>query len=176
MGDSQSELSREQKTWKTRREKYGPKGAVNFRKPAPIEQRLWKHIAPEPNSGCWLWMGSVDGRGYGMIKVNTDRTRRAHIVSYELANGPVPDGLVLDHLCRVTCCANPDHLEPVTSRENIQRGNAGINSRSKTQCPAGHPYDDENTAVGANGHRSCRICRKASKTRYLAKTNEAGKP
>ena len=63
----------------------------------------------------------------------------AHRASYELAKGPIPDGMHLDHLCRVTCCINPDHLEPVTNRENARRGQAG--DHMKRAAPAGerHP-------------------------------------
>lgn len=69
------------------------------------------------DSGCWIWQGSVSNTGYGRIG-----SRYAHRVSYERSNGPIPDGLTIDHLCRTTLCVNPDHLEPVTHRENVLRG------------------------------------------------------
>lgn len=77
-------------------------------------------------NGCWLWRGSHGpaSNGYGRIGVGTQRQRRsrlAHRVSYELLVGPIPDGLVLDHLCGVRHCVNPDHLEPVTQKENVRR-------------------------------------------------------
>ena len=74
----------------------------------------------EPNSGCWLWAGADNGVGYGKY-----RGKYAHRVAYEAARGAIPEGMFLDHLCRVRCCVNPDHLEPVTNVENIRRGMAG---------------------------------------------------
>lgn len=90
----------------------------------PLAVRLERHFIPEPNSGCWLWVGSVTGPGYGQIS-NPDRRGKpllAHRVSYELHVGPIPEGFDLDHLCRVRCCINPRHLDPVTRRENLRRG------------------------------------------------------
>ncbi len=73
------------------------------------------------DAGCWLWVGKVNRGGYGVTSV-AGKTRSAHRVSYEWHVGPIPIGLDLDHLCRVRRCVNPDHLEPVTRRENINRG------------------------------------------------------
>lgn len=91
-----------------------------------FEDRFDDKVLPEPNSGCWLWMGAISVDGYGHI-----RTRRgmekAHRISYERSRGPIPEGKVIDHLCRVRCCVNPDHLEVVDTAENIRRGNAGHN-------------------------------------------------
>lgn len=124
---------------------------------------------PEPMSGCWLWIGSYDRNGYGRFWADGGHTQ-AHIISYEEENGPVPEGLELDHKCRVRCCVNPQHLEPVTHAENILRGLApgiaGSWFRDRTHCPQGHPYDDANThhchRIGVNGkvhaHRNCRMC------------------
>lgn len=79
-------------------------------------------ILPEPNSGCWFWVGGLSGRGYGVIYRKRGRNVRAHRVAVEMTKGPIPDGMVLDHLCRVHCCVNPDHLEAVTQGENVRRG------------------------------------------------------
>lgn len=78
------------------------------------------HVHYEPNSGCWLWDGADNGSGYGKF-----RGRYAHRVSFEMHKGPIPQGMHLDHLCRVPCCVNPSHLEPVTNAENARRGRAG---------------------------------------------------
>jgi hypothetical protein len=94
---------------------------------APLDQRIEFHMTPEPNTGCWLWTGTVMPAGYGTMKVGGQQ-RLAHRVAYEAFIGPVPDGLVLDHLCRVRSCVNPWHLQPVTNRENILRG-VGVTSR-----------------------------------------------
>lgn len=74
-------------------------------------------------SGCWIFIGWDSGNGYGNISVK-GRTRKAHRVMYEEMVGLIPDGHVLDHKCRVRCCCNPDHCEPVTVRENTLRGEA----------------------------------------------------
>lgn len=112
---------------------------------------------------CWPWTG-WHASGYPVIDVSRPRRRKrgAHVVVYELLVGPVPDGLELDHLCRNIGCVNPAHLEPVTHAENVRRGHAGrVNAtrqQAKTHCPAGHPYDAANTAIGTRGERKCRAC------------------
>lgn len=92
--------------------------------------------SPEPTTGCWLWMGRREKKGYGSLHSN-GTSYKAHRVSYELVKGPIPAGLEIDHLCRVRCCVNPDHLEAVTHRENIRR--AVMPGKAPTTiCPAGH--------------------------------------
>jgi hypothetical protein len=94
----------------------------------PASERFWQYVHPEPNTGCWLWSGSTSTGGYGYIldyEGAAKKAMRAHRWAYEKLRGPIPDGLHLDHLCRVRCCVNPDHLEAVTSGENTRRGNAG---------------------------------------------------
>jgi HNH endonuclease len=113
-------------------------------------------------NGCWLWTGSVDRYGYGR-----HRGRRAHIESYEAHVGPVPKGLHLDHLCRVTFCVNPEHLEPVTPAENTRRAmaarQAGPHARAhhgaQLWCIRGHEFDEKNTGVDRWGKRYCKRCR-----------------
>jgi hypothetical protein len=111
--------------------------------------------------GCWEWTGATGGsRRYGCISVK-GVTRRAHRVAYELLAGPIPDGLELDHLCRNRLCVNPEHLEPVTHRENVLRGDAPPAANvSKTHCPRGHELTPENTYTrrGRPGGRECRAC------------------
>lgn len=130
-------------------------------RPALTLDALHARAIPEPNSGCLLWLGAVNQFGYGRTLFQGSRTV-AHRASYILACGPVPDGLELDHLCRVRSCINPLHLEPVTKLENGRRGVAGEKSgaqqRSKTHCPQGHPYAGANLFIRARGHRECRVC------------------
>ena len=83
----------------------------------PLERALAK---VEQGEGCWEWRGHIDWNGYAALRVE-GRTVGAHRVVYEGMIGPIPEGLELDHLCFVKHCVNPDHLEPVTHRENMQR-------------------------------------------------------
>lgn len=95
----------------------------------PIADRIDAWSIPVTETGCILWLGTVDPKGYGRIHAGRSG-RLAHVVAYEDAIGPVPDGLVLDHKCRVRCCVNPLHLEPITQGVNVRRGNAGGDRRS----------------------------------------------
>lgn len=116
----------------------------------------------DPNTGCILWTGGVNGGGYGRFNFGTDRGRLAHRVLWERANGPVPEGLNLDHLCRNKLCVNVDHLEPVTQRVNVLRG-VGISSANarKTHCKRGHELFGANLFMNSNGTRQCRSCKTA---------------
>jgi len=129
-----------------------------------IVERLWAKIQPEPNGGCWLWDGATLRGGYGAFGV-PGIGRLAHRVSYILYRGPIPDGLQLDHLCRVRCCVNPWHLEPVTLAENLRRGNG---SKPNATCQKGHPLTDP--IVERDGKRRCRICRRASREAYIERS------
>ena len=104
-------------------------------------------------AGCWEWTGAKTGHGYGKV-LTYRRTRVAHRVLYELLIGPVPDRMELDHLCRNPGCVNPDHLEPVTHRENVMRG-----AHVTGVCPQGHQLTPENTYVYTYG-RYCKVCHK----------------
>ena len=136
-----------------------------------LEKRFWTKINKDgplpvyrPGLGsCWLWEGTRSPNGYGSIQVGY--TQLAHRVAYELLIGPIPEGLTLDHLCRVRACVNPKHLEPVSVRENILRG-VGLAAMNvlKTHCPQGHTYDILNTYFYPDGKRACRTCRRLSKS------------
>ena len=129
-----------------------------------MESRLLAKISPEPNSGCWLWEGALSGGGYGRI-FHDGKARQAHRVAYEMFSGPIPEGLELDHLCRVRSCCNPAHLEPVTRAENMLRSPIAC-GKAKTHCPHGHAYTAENTLIDNRGARVCRECdRKKSRAR-----------
>ena len=119
---------------------------------------------PEPNSGCWLWTGTLDRYGYGQINIK-GVSKRAHRIVFETVRGPIPAGLTLDHTCRMRCCVNPDHLEIVTNRENLKRGNSpSALCGRQTHCKHGHPFDAENTRVQTlkkGFQRTCRVCARA---------------
>ena len=133
--------------------------------PFDRQERFMRLVSPEPMSGCWLWMGAVGTGGYGQFEKG--HTRPAHRVAYEMLREPIPVGLHLDHLCRVRCCVNPWHLEPVSPAENNRRGIAGqvngARQKAKTHCPRGHLYDASNTyTYGVNRH--CRECHRNRET------------
>ncbi len=123
-----------------------------------IFDRFYDKVHMEPNSGCWLWAAHLNGNGYGTFAGYSGRTELAHRVSYQMHIDEIPDGLQLDHLCRVKCCVNPAHLEPVTNRENAIRGDGGKKQKAKTHCPRGHEYIRENTYVSKKNKRHCRMC------------------
>src|SRR3990167_922192 len=119
--------------------------------------RLEKFYVPEPNSGCWLWIGFVDERGYGHVWWD-GKCRRAHREMYSLLIGPIDEGMALDHLCRVRSCVNPAHLEQVSHRENCLRGvSFSAANASKVLAPCGHPYTYIRPRT--RGGRECRPCR-----------------
>lgn len=93
----------------------------------------------EKNLNCWIWRGTKDGKGYGIFSIK-HIYYPAHRVSYELYVDKIPEGMVIDHLCRVPLCVNPDHLEPVTIRENSLRGTSpNWLAFKKGTCRLGHP-------------------------------------
>lgn len=112
---------------------------------------------------CWLWTGAMTG-GYGQVRF-AGGFIRAHRLAYELTNGQIPDGLDLDHLCRVTNCVNPAHLEPVTRPVNILRG-VGMSAKRarQTHCKRGHEFTPENTYKWRTS-RICRACARQRKSR-----------
>lgn len=136
-----------------------------------MEDRFWAKVnknGPIPAhrldlGPCWLWTGTDNGDGYGVMRVGSrnDGTRRqvkAHRLAYELLVGPIPQGMQPDHLCRNRACVNPTHIEPVTSGENTRRGLAGAHQVAKTHCPQGHSYSGANLYRDPRGQRQCRAC------------------
>ena len=127
-------------------------------------QRFVAMIEYDILSGCWLWKGNK-ANGYGKFKLNS-KDLRAHRLAYLYWKGEIPEGLVLDHLCRNPACVNPNHLEPVTIKENLMRGfgACAIHAR-KTHCIHGHEFTPENTYFDKIG-RHCRMCIKDKTRRY----------
>lgn len=131
----------------------------------PLRHRLWRNIIEAP-SGCWIWMGRLDKDGYGRTHVGSItagnlRTRAAHRVVYEEYVGSIPEGLQIDHLCRIRRCVNPRHLQPVTSRINTLRGNSvGATARQTGHCKRLHPLSGDNLMLTDRGHRHCKTCQR----------------
>jgi len=112
--------------------------------------------------GCWEWQAHKVTAGYGGFRIGVNKHALAHRLAYELLVGPIPNGLVTDHLCRNRACVRPDHLEPVTNLENIKRG-----ARAQmTHCNRGHEFTPENTYNHPKGSRICRQCRAIREERY----------
>jgi hypothetical protein len=135
----------------------------------PLRKRLFSRLVIDP-SGCVLWTGPTTQDGYGIIIVNR-RTVMVHRAIWELLEDPIPAGHTIDHVKARGCanhnCASIAHLEPVTQRENVLRGDTiPAANAAKDRCPAGHPYDLANTYLTPSGKRDCRACRRAASKRY----------
>jgi hypothetical protein len=98
-------------------------------KPKPAAERFWTKV--EKSDTCWLWLGVRHRGGYGRFRGADQELVYAHRWSYEHAIGPIPSGLTLDHLCRVTSCVRPSHMEPVTLAENLARSHRDAPRRRK---------------------------------------------
>lgn len=122
----------------------------------PEVERIIRFTVRDPETGCWIWAGATNGVGYGVFFLRGQR-HYAHRFTYSQVAGPIPAGLVIDHLCRTTLCCNPEHLEAVTQAENVRRSPL---IGAKTHCKAGHAFDDENTYITPAGARCCRACRR----------------
>lgn len=132
--------------------------------------RFWTKVVKGGPGDCWAWSGEHTPKGYGRFVFGGRARRReyAHRVSWTLARGPIPDGMVIDHVCRNRGCCNPDHMEVVTSRENTLRGDGVTAAHAqKTHCRNGHPLSGDNVSVVKNGKkqamaRKCLACRRVS--------------
>lgn len=129
--------------------------------------RFASKVKVDMETECWNWMGALNTYGYGRFQLSRttllqgqQREISAHRYAYSKIVGLIPEGLQLDHLCRNRSCCNPNHLEPVTPRENLLRG-ATIPAihAAKTHCPRGHEYIAENTSI-INGQRVCIACKR----------------
>lgn len=129
------------------------------------------------SNGCWVVVAirtgeplALSSSGYCLVRVD-GRQWLAHRYLWEMANGAIPDGLVLDHLCRNPACCNPAHLEPVSQRVNLLRGQTlQAANASKVACPQGHPYAGVNLYVSPRtGRRTCRECHRTHQRTYLSR-------
>jgi hypothetical protein len=135
----------------------------------PISERLADLSMPEPNTGCWIWIGHVDRCGYGKVG-SVDGESLAHRASFKTFVGPIRDGFELHHRCRERSCINPDHLQQVRHADNVAAADYTKNHRNgrKRRCKRGHPFTPENTIIKrSNGaeRRNCRTCAREQKRR-----------
>jgi hypothetical protein len=119
------------------------------------------------SSPCWVWQKALTEKGYGRSKIpGFRRTMRVHRATYELYVGPIPEGLTIDHLCRIKSCCNPDHLEAVTAIENCRRAPPPVRAE-RTHCSEGHELTPENVCA-----KGCRACINA----YMRKWRRSASP
>jgi hypothetical protein len=134
-----------------------------------FEERFWGKVDKTPT--CWLWTAAKVSRGYGIITGGSPAFKQlsAHRVSYELANGLIPEGLVIDHLCRVKACVKPTHLEAVPQSVNVARGDSPMltaqrnRQKAKLVCKRNHELTLANTYTYPDGGRECRECRRLNR-------------
>jgi hypothetical protein len=145
-----------------------------------LKDRFEDKVSIEPNSGCWLWTGSLNDTGYGQLWVGSKSTR-AHRLSYELHVGPIPEGMHVCHHCDNPPCCNPNHLFVGSHTDNmadkIKKGR-GVNpiatlNTTKTHCPSGHPYEGGNLYVCTRGVRNCKECRRQAAVNRRARQHTA---
>lgn len=146
-------------------------------KAIPINDRLDAGYQVDSQTGCWVWQKSLTTSGYGKIATRENGRYRwwaTHRLMYERYVGPIPEGLVTDHLCRNRACCNPEHLEPVTQRENLLRAETlQAANIVKTHCKFGHPFSPENTRIIPRGRR-CIACEgRRARESYLRKKARA---
>lgn len=155
----------------------------------PIEDRFFERISPEPNSGCWLWLGQCDSKGYGRISLGGRHggNTGAHRLSLKIAGVDVPDDMLVCHHCDVPSCVNPDHLFIGTQHDNLvdmvskgrhvsngeqlrgKRRNGRVWNSEKTHCKHGHPLNGDNLSIAANGWRRCRACWRMRRTKAITR-------
>lgn len=138
-------------------------------------QRLMEKVAIDTETGCWNWTACITPAGYGQFWFEYRRNNFAHRAAYILLVGPIPEGLVLDHLCRNRACCNPAHLEPVTQARNVNRGLAPtIVNRDLGICRNGHTVTPQNRYFRPNdGHVECADCRREAGRRQVERRRQS---
>lgn len=142
--------------------------------PEPVEpyaSRFWSKV--DKSGDCWIWTSTISN-GYGCMNIGGMRPKgaqfMAHRISYTWTVGPIPEGMLLDHLCRNTLCVNPAHLEVVTHIENTMRGFSPFAIKARQlRCKRGHEFTPENTTIRKNGTRWCKECARMRDRQYTAK-------
>jgi hypothetical protein len=165
---------------------------VEIQIPQRVLDRIEARVKKAPN-GCWLWPGAKV-EGYGRITwsdLNGKKTwHLTHRVMHESVNGPIPEGMQIDHICHDPdecspaiakdcphrACCNPEHLRAVSTRENLLRGGTvSAARRAVEECPKGHAFDASNTLVSTQGQRSCKACTYERNRAYYHKNSERRK-
>jgi len=143
-----------------------PKGNYNGDRKNPI-QRFVKKYDVDELSGCWVWNTRTTPNGYAKFRTK-GKDKQAHRWAYEFYIGPIPEGMQLDHLCRVRNCVSPYHLEPVTQQENILRGEgvAAVNAK-KTHCLNGHEFTVDSVYQRNDNKRNCIQCARGRKRKAI---------
>ena len=140
--------------------------------------RFWAKVVRGAPGECWLWNGTLDEDGYGIFFPSGRKRVRAHRFAYELLVGPIPEGLVIDHVRERGCahrnCVNPTHLEPVTDVENVLRGDSpAAQAKRAESCIRNHPLSGNNVRITKSGKRQCRTCER-DRTRNRQRLRRAG--
>ena len=124
----------------------------------PVLDRFWEKVEMVTESGCWVWTARCDKNGYARFWAENKAHDFGHRFAYRHFKGPIPEGLEIDHLCRVPSCVNPAHLEAVTGRENNLRGTGPAAKNAKrTHCTNGHKLVEANL-YRQGTWRQCRTC------------------
>lgn len=139
-----------------------------------IKAKLLALHVPEPNTGCWLWLGAHDKDGYGKVSASREISGRAHRFSWEIFKGEIPGGKWVLHKCDTSACINPEHLFLGSARDNnldMVFKKRHVNTR-KTKCNKGHMFSPDNLVNLSKGRqeRICKICaREKTRARLAAK-------
>ena len=137
------------------------KGTACIKQKRTVTDRFWPKV--HKTDTCWLWIGAINPNGYGRFQYNGS-IGYAHRWAYEQAHGPIPDGMDIDHLCRVRHCVNPDHMEAVSRRKNILRGeHPSAKLHRNNMCKHGHVRNSDNAYINSHGWWICRVCRRNRK-------------
>lgn len=150
---------------------------ISTLKAIPYEyQTRFLRLIRVSETGCWNWTGNTHPKSqYGRFWVSRHTDRLAHRLAYEWSGQDIPEGLVIDHLCRNRICVNPSHMQPVTLVENVMRGESvwAVNAR-KTHCLRGHEFTAENTWISKRNERHCRECTRIRKREARARRRLSG--
>jgi hypothetical protein len=140
-------------------------------KAKPASERFATKYVVDERTGCWNWIGPVNGNGYGTFNRGSGRVIGAHVFAYEQKYGPVPEGMVLDHeACDNRRCVNPDHMKPKTQRANVIRSfHPNMVAHRTGMCARGHVLSETGYYVRKNGTRNCAECRReGARAKYHA--------